>query len=54
MKKVKKLVLSKETLRALESDRLSKVLGQASTDVICGPSEFSYCGPCVDTGPAYR
>jgi hypothetical protein len=47
MKKTpRKLTLSKETLRALENERLSEVLGQASTNPTCGPTQISYCIVC--------
>lgn len=46
----KKLVLSRETLRALENHRLTEVLGQASTNPTCGPTQLSWCRVCKDTG----
>lgn len=42
----KKLVLSRETVRALENHQLAEVLGQASTNPTCGPTQISYCVVC--------
>jgi hypothetical protein len=47
-KQVKKLVLSKETVRSLENDVMGKVVGGDSTN-LCYPTFYnSYCRYCVD------
>jgi hypothetical protein len=54
-KTVKKLALSRETLRGLEEDTMQDVIGASGTGVICGASRCLYasCDSCNTCGTMY-
>lgn len=46
----RKLTIHRETLRSLENTHLHAVDGGATGWVSCGPTQWSWCGICKDTG----